>query len=381
MSAVVARELETRTAMYRAALRTAAKRVADDPGDVRTQAGFEAALDDLVRVHRASDALGSDPRWGGRSFFTTVLREFDGDPVARRRLDAWREEQRAATSADFGGLVVPDYLTGHLVGSGHSSRPLADRLTEPMGPDGVQFIASRVSTGATAEDQEDELDAITDDDPVTTEATAPMSVAASAVQLSFQAVQRMAPDAMDRLVQREVLAAVDAQVESSIITADGSGNVPTGLLEVSGTGTYSLTSTDPADLLDALSRVSAVSAETAGTAPDTVVMAPRRWRWLLANAGTYSAALTPTSVLNMAVVESPSMPLTLSTDQDRVIVLPSSEVILAERPPEVMVKRDASGLGPNLLARLMVERQYSFIVPRPAAVQIIDGAGTANPYT
>ena len=150
-----------------------------------------------------------------------------------------------------------------------------------------------------------------------------------------------------------------------------------------------LTSTAASDFLNALGRVSAASHEAAGAPPDVVVMAPRRWRWLLANAGDRAAAVTQATdagpvagyCLGMAVVESPSVPLTASTDQDRVLVLRREDTYLAESPATVEVVTDAANQASNLHSRVRVRRYFAVGSFRPAGVYVINGAGLANPYT
>jgi hypothetical protein len=121
--------------------------------------------------------------------------------------------------------------------------------------------------------------------------------------------------------------------------------------------------------------------EAAGAPPDLVVMAPRRARWLLANAGDRSAAVTPTTVLGMTLVESPSVPLTESSTQDRIIVARREDLYLGEDRTQVQVVTDAANKAANLYSRIRVSRYYANGAFKPAGVYIVNGAGLANPYT
>ena len=110
--------------------------------------------------------------------------------------------------------------------------------------------------------------------------------------------------------------------------------------------------------------------------------------WLLANAGDRSAALSVDQTnspiagrcMGLDVVSSPSMPLTLSTDQDRVIVARRDDLFFGETPPMVEIVRDFPVGAQALASRVRVPRYMAFGAIRPTGVQVISGAALANPY-
>ena len=85
--------------------------------------------------------------------------------------------------------------------------------------------------------------------------------------------------------------------------------------------------------------------------------------------------------MGLDVVSSPSMPLTLSTNQDRVIVARRDDLFLGETPPMVEIVRDFPVGAQALASRVRVRRYMAFGAIRPTGVQIISGAALANPYT
>jgi hypothetical protein len=141
-------------------------------------------------------------------------------------------------------------------------------------------------------------------------------------------------------------------------------------------------------ILDAVGKAAQQSHVATGRPADTVVMHPRRWSWLLANAGTQAAAMqvstTPGPVagrlLGLDVVTSPAVPATLSTNQDAVVVMPRNEIYMGEAPTEIFTQVDGASLANNVAARVVVSRYFATGADRPAGVVKITGAGLANPY-
>jgi HK97 family phage major capsid protein len=356
-------------------------------GSAQRQAAAEVALSDYKHYLDLRDRIEAESSGTynerGPSFFQDVIQGGQGH---NRSADERLSEQRA-----FGALMVPEYLSAQIRNSGHSQRPLADHLAALSGPlpaQGGQVVMTRVTTGQTAEMQSTDGAAITPDNPATTEVTANVVTVASNAQLSMQIVERSDRAGFDQLVAGEILGACDALQESQIINGSGTSGEALGLLNTPSIGTMTLTATSSTALLDAISRTSAASHQAAGYAPDLVVMAPRRWRWLLANSGTAGAALQvdtgtgPISgrVLGMNVIASPSVPLTLTSNQDAIIVCRSSDVMMQETPAQIRYIKDTSGQAQSLLQQVQVSRYFAVGALRPAGVYAITGTGLANPY-
>ena len=84
--------------------------------------------------------------------------------------------------------------------------------------------------------------------------------------------------------------------------------------------------------------------------------------------------------MGLDAVSSAAMPLTLSTNQDRVIVARRDDLFLGETPPMVEIVRDLPVGAHALASRVRVRRYMAFGAIRPTGVQIISGAALANPY-
>jgi HK97 family phage major capsid protein len=230
--------------------------------------------------------------------------------------------------------------------------------------------------------------ALTVDDPASTELVAPVRTVYSMASLDFQIVERADKVGLDNLISREILGAVLAQQEAQVLNGSGSNGEVLGLLGTSGAGSITLTATTAYDLLDSVARAAQASHEATGQHPDVVVMAPRRWMWLLANAGDRSAALSVDQTsspiagrcMGLDVVSTPSMPLTLSTNQDRVIVARRDDLFFGETPPMVEIVRDFPVGAQALASRVRVRRYMAFGAIRATGVQVISGSALANPY-
>lgn len=386
--------LDERVSIARVKAGKAATEARTATGSTTAQAAADEALADLDHYVQLRDRIDIDRTGPYRSQSpASFFRDLAGDPTidaaARARLDAYKADTRSTTAA-FGGVVVPQYLVEELSSTGHASRPLVDVLAQPLPDKGMTIDIPVTTTGATAEDQATQNTAGTADNPVTAPKSFPVCTLWSEIVVSFQAADRMKGSGLDLLLSREVVAAVDALEEERVLSGSGSAGQPEGILNA-GAGTYSATGTTAADLLDAIGRTAATIDDARGRPSDLVAMAPRRWRWLLANAGDFSAAVYPVNdggpvvgkVLGMDVVASPSVPVSLgsSTNEDRVIVLRRDDVYVGDTPPMATKQRDSTNLGANLNAKLRVSRYYASGVVNTYGVQVIIGPGTVNPYS
>lgn len=384
--------IEDRVAVARVKAGTAAREARSHSGDLAAQTAAEAALSDLLHYLEVRDAVGTaeGPYRPGAapSFFADLVASAEHrDARALSRLEANREVR--STSASYGGMVVPAYLVDRLANSGHSSRPLCDVLAEPLPDHGTTVTLPEVTTATTAEDQDGENTTVTPDDPATTARTFQLWSVWAAMSTTWQALARAEGTGLDTFVARELVAGVDALLEARVIAGSGANGQATGILNASA-GTVTLTGTTPDDLLDAVARGAATIDTARGRPADLVVMAPRRWRWLLANAGDHPSAVTPTTeagpvagrVLGIDVVASPGVPTALgsSTDEDRVIIARRDDLYLGADPVTAEVIDDADNQAGKLHSTIRAHRYYASGVIDTQGVQVITGTGLADPY-
>jgi HK97 family phage major capsid protein len=386
------RMLDERIDLARQRLSQAAARAASDDATPQDQVDAENAISDAVHWIDARSKLldgGSYRADGSRSWLLDVVAAVkDGSAAAQRRLKL--DAELRSTMSNYGGMVVPQFLLDQVRLSGSSGRPVCDLLSQPLLQQGATMTVVRVSTPTTAEAQSAENASASADNPATTEISLPVVTVISEATLSLQLLQRVAGGTADSVLIGDVLRALDAEQERLVLNGSGSSGQPTGLLNQSGIGTVSLTSTSATDLLDAVADAAQESFAATGEPADTVIISPRRWSRTLAKAGDYasaiSAAVAPSGpvrgqLVGLDVVVSQAVPTTLgaSTDQDAIIVCRRSDVVMAESAAEVMPLRDQAS-GNALQVDLVGSRSFAVGAIRPAGVVKITGAGLVAPY-
>jgi HK97 family phage major capsid protein len=384
--------LDDRIDAARQRLSEAAERAASDVGTPQDHVEAENAISDAVHWIDARSKLLSGGTYradGSSSWLQDIAARIKfGDRSAERRLKL--DAELRSTMSNFGGNVVPQYLLDQVRLSGSSGRPVCDLLRQPLLADGATMTVVRVSTATTAEAQSAENASASADNPASSEIALPVVTVISEATLSMQLLQRAAGNTADTVLAGDLLRALDAEQERLVLNGSGSSGQPTGLLNQSGIGTVSLTSTSAPDLIDAVADAAQESFAATGEPADTVVLSPRRWTRTLAKAGDYSAALSaavaPTGpvrgqLVGLDVVVSQAVPTTLgaSTDQDVIIVCRRSDIVMAESDAEVFPLKDTSN-NSALQIDLVGARSFVIGAIRPAGVVKITGAGLVAPY-
>ena len=385
---MIKQHLEAKVQRAEIAAEQATRAAQKQPGDVALAARADQAIQDLTHFAAQLEKFGNASAYGdGRhSFVADVCRSIDGDELARGRMESQREQR--STMANFGGLVVPQFLTSRLTNSGYSSRPLCDLLSSVLPELGGSIGIPRVTTPATASMQTTEGTAPTASNPVTTQTDFLVRTVFAEMDASAQAIGRSEGSGFDIFVQREVGSALDAAEEVAVLNGSGAGQ-PVGLLNA-GASTLAVTGTSAADVLAAIGRAASAVDSARGRPADLVVMAPRRWRWLLSNLPTASAAIAVTPagsgiagrILGTDVIVSGGVPLTLgsSTDEDRVIVTRRQDCYLGESATVLEVVRNTAPGAPVLSSRIIMRRYFASGAIDTAGLQILTGPGLKNCY-
>ena len=327
------------------------------------------------------------------------------DIGATQRIQRHQQEMetRDGTSANYAGLVVPQYLTDLAAPLARAGRPFADQCRSLQLPaEGLSINISRVTTGSSAAIQAAENDAVSETDIDDTLLTSNISTVASAQQISRQAMER--GTGIDALVTGDMMGAMSTVLDNQLINGSGASGQLLGISQVTGINSVTFTSGSPTvalfypKLLDAVQQINS----NIFRAPDLIVMHPRRLAWLQAavdgndrplvlpianvpqNAmGTGPAAgygNTGTQIAGLPIVTDANVRTDLGAGtEDAVYVVSRNDMLLFEDGGPMFMRMDETA-GLNLTLTLVAYSYVGFVPGRyPAAISAITGTGLIAP--
>jgi HK97 family phage major capsid protein len=389
---------------------------------LKTQADADAKASEI----RSSVASVATPRIGG----TTVTREsrtysersdssffkdaynaqFKSDFTAQDRLARhMREEEierRDVGTAQFEGLVIPQYLIDLAAPLARAGRPFADFATNKMAlpPSGMTLNISRMTTGSSTAVQVTQNDAVSETDVDDTLLTVNVRTIAGQQDLSRQAIER--GTGIDVFVAADLIKSWHTTLDSQILNGAGTAGTIKGL-RASGGNAITFTSTAPTvgllypKLADAIQQIQTNSF----TNPTHFIMHPRRLAFLLAAVdstnrplvvpaanGPMNAAGVGTGgsaygnsgyqMMGLPIITDANIGTTYgtTTNQDEIYVVNAGESHLWEQPGSPFTLRyDATGAG-NLTIKTVVYGYAAYTAERyPLAASIISGTGLSAP--
>ena len=389
---------------------------------LKTQADADAKASEI----RASVAAVATPRVGG----TTVTREsrtysersdssffkdaynaqFKSDFTAQDRLARhMREEElerRDVGTAQFEGLVIPQYLIDLAAPLARAGRPFADFATNKMTlpPSGMTLNISRMTTGSSTAVQVTQNDAVSETDVDDTLLTVNVRTIAGQQDLSRQAIER--GTGIDVFVAADLIKSWHTTLDSQILNGAGTAGTIKGL-RASGGNAITFTSTAPTvgllypKLADAIQQIQTNSF----TNPTHFIMHPRRLAFLLAavdstnrplvvpaangpmnasgvGAGPSSYGNSGYQMMGLPIITDANIGTTYgtTTNQDEIYVVNAGESHLWEQPGSPFTLRyDATGAG-NLTIKTVVYGYAAYTAERyPLAASIISGTGLSAP--
>lgn len=345
---------------------------------------------------------------GANSFFRDVFRaQTLGDRDAYDRLVRnAREvtEQRALTTTDGAGgeFVPPLWMINEYVALARAARPTADRVRQQALPGGTDTInLPRVASGTAVAEQATQNTSVQNTDATTNSVTAAVATLAGQQVISQQLIDQ-SPINMDAILLADL--AADYATKLDVFVLNNNAANKRGLLNVSGLNAVTYTSTTPtvAELYPKLANAIQQVHTGRFLPPDTIVMHPRRWAWLLAavdsqgrpfvvpaaqspmnSAGQQSGVVAQGmvgSIQGVDVIVDPSVPTNLGagTNEDRIIVMRSSDVILFEGTPRAEAFRETKADQLSVLLRFF---NYAALHSEryPKAISVISGTGLVAP--
>lgn len=369
------------------------------PAEMRSQLRISGGRDEPVY---RPDAGEDDPH-----FFRDLARwQVHHDQRARDRLYRYSRqrqqdpEQRDDTSASFGALVVPQFLTDLAAGQVRAGDPLLSALRHlPLPSEGVTFTVPRGVTqaGSVAFAQTSENAAVSESDPSMVNVERSLVTVAGQVTVTFQTIDR-APSISEPYVARDLLDAVTSKVDDQLINGTGTNGQLLGLRSVVAPTT--ITWNDPtatqSEFVHFTAQAAASSSIVRLKSPDLVVMHPRRWYWLMSAVGSATSANATLvtdqvcadyeadspyvgSMIGLPVVVDANIPTSVGTNEDVVLVIRSQDMPVHLGPLTVQVDRqtEAGTLEVNLIGY-----QYAVWFPdryRGASTAILTGTGLITP--
>lgn len=251
-----------------------------------------------LRIEQAVTTVKSEPRTytpnSEHSFIADAYRaQFNNDYAAQERLARHsREEQverRDVTSANFAGLIVPQFLTDLAAPLARAGRPLADRARRHQLPaSGLTLSISKVTTGSAVAVQTEGA-AVQETNMDDTKLDITVQTVAGQQNVSRQSIERGTN--IDSLVMADLAAAYHTKVDDLL-------NVE--LLASAGQSvTYTDASPTVAELYPKLADAVQKVQTTYFAGPNAIVMHPRRLAFILAAVDTQNRPLAvPSPAVN-----------------------------------------------------------------------------------
>ena len=350
----------------------------------------------------------SEPRTytpqSGNSFVRDAFNaQFANDFLASERLARhMREEQverRDVTSANFAGLIVPQFLTELAAPFARAGRPFADRARKhQLPPQGLTLSISKVTTG-TAVAEQTEGAAVQETNMDDTKLDITVKTIAGQQNVSRQAIERGTN--IDSLVMADLVAAYHTKLDQLFVA-----QLRTDVAAGGNVVTFTDASPTVAELYpkfaDAIQKVQT----TYFAGPNAILMHPRRLAFILAAVDSTNRPLAlPTShspmntlaagsgqvqygnsgytILGLPVITDANVSITEGpgTNEDNIYVGNLQEAHLWEEGSgEPMFFRFEQPKASELDIQMIVYGYSAFTANRyPKAWAIIDGTGLVTP--
>jgi len=210
------------------------------------------------------------------AFSAQILGDFDARERLARHMNEERIEKRDVGTAQFAGLVVPQFLTDLAAPFARAGRPVADRARQHVLPaQGMTLSISKVTTGSAVAVQT-EGDAVQETNMDDTKLDLSVVTIAGQQNVSRQALER--GTGIDALVMADLASAYHTLLDSNVVA------------ELFSSAGQAVTYTDASPsveelypkILDAVQKVQT----TFFAGPNAIIMHPRRLAFILAATDT-----------------------------------------------------------------------------------------------
>jgi len=239
----------------------------------RKAAGVEAAVTTVKSEPRTYRAQG-DHSFLRDAFAAQIQNDYAAQERLARHMREEQVERRDVTSANFAGLIVPQFLTDLAAPFARAGRPFADRARKHQLPDaGLTISISKVTTGSSAAEQSEGA-AVSETNIDDTKLDITVKTVAGQQNVSRQAIERGTN--VDSLVMADLVSAYHTKVDGLLVAATEENS---NIQMIS----YNDASPTVAELypklLDAVQRIQT----TFFGGPNFILMHPRRLAWILSS--------------------------------------------------------------------------------------------------
>jgi HK97 family phage major capsid protein len=350
---------------------------------------------------------------GGRSYFRDLhMARNKGDRDAVDRL-ARNDRGRAAdpefraistTNGAGGEFVPPLWLESQFVKLARPGRITANLTpSHPLPPGTDSINVPKVNTGTAVAVQTTQNSAVQVTDLTTTSISSGISTIAGGQTISLQLIEQ-SPLNVDDLVLGDLAAAYAQSLNLQVLSGSGTAGQQTGILTLAGTNAVAFTSASPtlALLYSKLAGAIQQVHTKRFLPPDTIIMHPTRWAWIVASldgqsrplvvpnaGGPLNAMGTPGEVasqgfvgyiMGLPVYVDATLPTNLGagTNQDTIIVARLADLMLWES--NVRAEAFAQTYANQMSVFVRLYNYASFQAARyPASISVIGGTGLVAP--
>jgi HK97 family phage major capsid protein len=311
-------------------------------------------------------------------------------------------EYRALTTTDGAGgdFVPPLWMVQDFVELARAGRVVADQVRQQQLPTGTDSISlPRLATGTAVAEQTTQNTAVQNTDATTGSITAAVTTIAGQQVISQQLLDQ-SPVNMDEVLLADLAADYAIKLDTFVISNNATNKL--GLLSVSGINAVTYTDASPtvgelwAKIADAIQQISTGRLMP----PDKGFMHPRRWGWFTAALDTAGRPLIGTNGPQNSIGTNgpnvaqgylgnfqgidwygdPNLPINLGggTNEDRIVIVRSTDVILYEGTPRSETFRETKADQLSVLLRF-----YNYAALHasryPKSISVISGTGLATP--
>lgn len=356
---------------------------------------------DLLAVNGKVSSPGAEGRISRHGEqMANIMAERQKRAVQRLRAGGFEFRVEPGLTDGAGGYFSPPAWLNQLFATANRPRRvLADLMSTFPLPAGVsQINLPIIGTGSIVQPTSSAV-GVPDQDITDSAGTSTVAPFAGMVDVALQLLEMSPPGAhVDFAIFSDLSEAYDADLEAQLISGTGTGSQLLGVTNVVGVNTVTFTNASPTGslLYPFLGQAFAQVSDNRFAAPQCWLMRGARWAWIKTSedsatlpfdisSPTYLGSTddTPDPIggivgLPVFLEEQISNTQGAGQNQDQIIALRPTDLILLEGEPQTMVAREP--LSGSLGARIEMHGYAAALTDRrPAGVSVVSGTGLAKP--